>query len=149
MDNKRIIYQTSEGGVAIVVPSVGSGLTIEQVAKKDVPQGSTYEVVDISLIPNDRLFRGAWELDLTTSPEKVKVNLGQARLIAHDFRRHKRKMLFRPLDIQATIPGKAVEAEAARQVIRDADAVKQIAIDDAADEAELRLAMTLKPELTG
>ena len=36
---QRIIYTNSEGGCSIVVPSPDSGLTIEEVAAKDVPAG--------------------------------------------------------------------------------------------------------------
>jgi hypothetical protein len=56
---KRIIYQTNEGGVAIIVPA-DCGLTIEQVAAKDVPAGLPYQIVDVADIPTDRTFRGAW-----------------------------------------------------------------------------------------
>jgi hypothetical protein len=57
---KRIIYPTDDGGVAIIVPS-DCGLTIEQIAAKDVPTGKPYKIVDVSDIPTDRTFRNAWE----------------------------------------------------------------------------------------
>jgi hypothetical protein len=59
--NQRIIYQTDEGGVAVIVPSSDCGLSIEQIADKDVPQGMPYKIVDMSDIPTDRTFRDAWE----------------------------------------------------------------------------------------
>jgi hypothetical protein len=58
---KRIIYPTDDGGVAIIIPAVDCGLTIEQIAAKDVPTGKTYKIVDVSDIPTDRTFRNAWE----------------------------------------------------------------------------------------
>jgi hypothetical protein len=58
--NKRIIYPTDEGGVAVIIPA-DCGLTIEQIAAKDVPAGKPFEIVDVSDIPSDRTFRGAWE----------------------------------------------------------------------------------------
>jgi len=58
--NQRIIYQTDEGGVSIIVPAPECGLTIEQIAAKDVPAGKPYEIVDASDIPSDRTFRNAW-----------------------------------------------------------------------------------------
>jgi hypothetical protein len=58
--NQRIIYPTDDGGVAVIVPSPNCGLTIEQIAAKDVPAGKPYEIVDVSEIPSDRTFRGAW-----------------------------------------------------------------------------------------
>lgn len=67
----------------------------------------------------------------------IKVNLDKAKNIAHDVRRAKRAELFAPLDVEATIPAKATQAEAARQAIRDADNEKQVAIDNATSAEEL------------
>jgi hypothetical protein len=58
--NSRIIYPTDEG-VAIIVPAPDCGLTIEQIAAKDVPAGKPFEIVDVADIPSDRTFRNAWE----------------------------------------------------------------------------------------
>lgn len=59
--NSRIIYPTDEGGVAVIIPAPDCGLTIEQIAAKDVPAGKPYKIVDASEIPADRTFRDAWE----------------------------------------------------------------------------------------
>jgi hypothetical protein len=59
--NQRIIYPSDAGGVAIIVPAVECGLTIEEIAAKDVPTGKPYMIVDASNIPTDRTFRNAWE----------------------------------------------------------------------------------------
>ena len=61
MNELRIIYPTPEGGVAIIVPAPDCGLTIEEIAAKDVPAGTPYKIVDASDIPSDRTFRNAWE----------------------------------------------------------------------------------------
>jgi len=58
---KRIIYQDDNGGVAIIVPA-DCGLTIEEIAAKDVPAGKPYKIVDAADTPTDRTFRNAWEL---------------------------------------------------------------------------------------
>ena len=73
MSNFRVIYPTDEGGVAVIIPAPECGLTIEEIAAKDVPPvvdrvngeivSSTprpYKIVDVSDIPSDRLFRNAW-----------------------------------------------------------------------------------------
>ena len=44
--SKVIIYPTDEGGVAIVIPTVECGLTIEEIAAKDVPAGKPFKIVD-------------------------------------------------------------------------------------------------------
>lgn len=97
-----------------------------------IPEGATY--AEVFEFPEDRLFRGAWRL----VNDALATDLPLAKEIAHDKRRRERAEAFAPLDIEATIPSKATQAEAARQVIRDADAIKQAAIDGAVDEAELR-----------
>jgi hypothetical protein len=59
--NQRIIYPNDNGGVSIIVPAPECGLTIEEIAAKDVPAGKPYKIVDVSEIPTDRTFRNAWE----------------------------------------------------------------------------------------
>ena len=61
--NTRIIYSTDEGGVSIIVPAPECGLTIEEIAAKDVPAGKPYKIVDVSEIPTDRSQRNAWTVD--------------------------------------------------------------------------------------
>lgn len=59
--NQRIIYPTDEGGVAVIIPAAECGLSIEEIAAKDVPAGKPYKIVDVADIPEDRTFRDAWE----------------------------------------------------------------------------------------
>lgn len=59
--NSRIIYPNNNGGVSIIVPAPECGLTIEEIAAKDVPAGKPYKIVDVADIPSDRTFRNAWE----------------------------------------------------------------------------------------
>jgi len=70
---KRIIYQTDEGGVAIVVPAleIVEQYGIEAVALKDVPAGKPFKIVDASDIPEDRTFRAAWEVDVAILTDGV------------------------------------------------------------------------------
>lgn len=69
---------------------------------------------------------------------RVVVDLDKAKEIAHDVRRSVRNEKFAPLDVKATIPTEAVAAEAARQVIRDEDALLQIHMDNASSAEELK-----------
>jgi hypothetical protein len=59
--NIRIIYQTPEGGVAVIAPSPNWSGTIEELAAKDVPSGKPFKIVNASEVPSDRTFRNAWE----------------------------------------------------------------------------------------
>jgi len=63
--NQRIIYQTDDGGVAVIVPAPECLIdrTIEEIAAKDVPAGKPYKIVDVDTIPTDRTFRNAWTVD--------------------------------------------------------------------------------------
>ena len=147
----KILHDDGQGGVAIVVPApnyvaavmkanplMTEADVVAYIAQKDVPANVAHEIVEDADIPTDRTFRNAWEHDTTAAPEKVRTNMVKAKEIAHEMRRAKRAEAFAPLDVQATIPAQANAAETARQVIRDADALKQAAIDAAATEAELK-----------
>lgn len=56
MSDKRIIYPTDDGGVAVIVPANNVEDCI-----KDVPAGKPYKIVDVADVPSDRTFRNAWE----------------------------------------------------------------------------------------
>jgi hypothetical protein len=71
------------------------------------------------------------------------INLDKAKNIAHDKRRAARAAEFAPLDIKATIPSEAAQAEEARQQIREKYAVMQNQIDSAESIDQLK---TLLPE---
>ena len=66
MINKRVVYQTDEGGINIIVPAPECLLerTIEEIAAKDVPAGKPYKIIDVSDVPTDRTFRSAWEIQI-------------------------------------------------------------------------------------
>lgn len=61
------------------------------------------------------------------------INIDKAKAISHDKRRAARSSEFAPLDIKATIPSEAAQAEADRQAVRDKYAVIQEQIDAAQD----------------
>lgn len=60
--NHVIIYQRGDGSVSVVHPA-DCGLTINEIAAKDVPEGSLFKIVDASEVPADRTFRDAWEFE--------------------------------------------------------------------------------------
>ena len=71
----------------------------------------------------------------------ITINITKAKNIAHDARRTALSAEFAPLDINATIPSEATEAEAARQAVRDKYATMQTAIDAATTTDEIKAAM--------
>jgi len=67
--NSRIIYPTDDGGVAVIVTAAECGLTIEEIAAKDVPAGKPYKIIDAADVPADRTFRNAWTADFSEVTE--------------------------------------------------------------------------------
>lgn len=65
---KKIIYP-NETGIAVITPT--GDLSLEETALKDVPSGVKYKIIDVSDLPKDRDFRGAWEFDFTTDFDGV------------------------------------------------------------------------------
>ena len=60
---QRIIYQTDDGEVVVIIPTDEAlqSHTIQEIAEKDVPAGKPYKIVSVDDIPSDRTFRNAWE----------------------------------------------------------------------------------------
>ncbi len=58
----RILYQNHDGSVAVLIPAPDCGLTLEEIAAKDVPQGLAWQIVEDADLPTDRTFRNAWML---------------------------------------------------------------------------------------
>lgn len=129
--NKRIIFTNAEGGVSIIVPA--PGITIEDCAKA-VPTNTAYEIVDAADVPADRTFRNAWK----QNGKRCEVDVVKAKDITHERRRAKRTTEFAPLDVEATIPTKAAQAETKRRAVRDRYDAMQAAIDAAATADELK-----------
>jgi hypothetical protein len=62
---KIIIYKQENGTLAVMFPAPNALkiMSIEDIAKKDVPTGLKYKIVDVSEIPSDREFIDAWTID--------------------------------------------------------------------------------------
>ena len=61
----RGIYKNPDNSVGIIIPS-DEALAIfglEKILEKDVPAGLPYWSVEDSVIPENRTFRSAWEID--------------------------------------------------------------------------------------
>lgn len=60
---ERIVYPLGES-IAVVTP-MQCALTVEQIARKDVPAGLPFLIVDATDIPTDRSQRAAWRADFS------------------------------------------------------------------------------------
>lgn len=60
-----IIYQPENSPVAVVWPAQEyvEKYGVDAIAKKDVPHGLPYKIIDSSDLPTDRTFRNAWEVN--------------------------------------------------------------------------------------
>jgi len=58
-----ILYPREGGGVSMVVPT--GELSIEEVARKDIPEGTPFKFVNRTALPNDFDFFDAWEADFS------------------------------------------------------------------------------------
>ena len=63
--NQQIIYPQDDGSVALIIPAPECGITIEEIARKDVPAGKPYLIVEASDLPEDHEFFNAWEADFS------------------------------------------------------------------------------------
>jgi hypothetical protein len=63
MSNARIIFKRDDGGLSIIIPNLDCGMTIEEIAAKDVPTGKPYKIVDVADLPADRAARDLWTVD--------------------------------------------------------------------------------------
>ena len=71
-----IIVDGVNVGVAIMSPSTKCGLTVEQIAQKDVDPNVPYKIVEDSEVPTDRTFRDAWEIDPAICDSGVGADFG-------------------------------------------------------------------------
>ena len=63
--SKLIIYKSEEGRAILVIPAPNCEIPLEEIARKDVPSGLPYHIIDRSQIPTDMTFYEAWEADFT------------------------------------------------------------------------------------
>ncbi len=75
---KVICYTRPEdGGLSIIVPNMDSGLSLEEIAAKDVPVGVEFWIVSETDIPSDRSDRDAWELDIARPSDGQGLDFGK------------------------------------------------------------------------
>lgn len=62
---QRIIYPDNAGAVAVIIPAEKSRLPITEIARKDVPAGVPYRIIEEADIPADRSQRDLWTADFS------------------------------------------------------------------------------------
>lgn len=64
--NQSIIYPSSSGSVVLVSPNLECGLSIQEIARKDVPAAAPFLIIENASLPADFLFYEAWEADFSS-----------------------------------------------------------------------------------
>ncbi len=132
---ERIIVERTDGGISVICPA--PNFTAEM-CKKDIPADALqHAVVSTEHVNTDRVFRGAWVWD-DSHPAKKRESVTKSKEICHDMRRAQREAEMKPLDIEATVPHLAADAEAKRAVIRAKHETMQIDIDASQTPEELK-----------
>lgn len=138
---KRIIIKNADGTVGILIPGKNTTRSIEEIAKKDIPAGASYKIVEASEVPPKDEYRGAWEVD---ADFKVKHNMNKARELHKEKIRKLREPKLAALDIEyqkADEEGdnnKKKDIAAKKKKLRDA--TKHSAIDAAQSIDQLKIA---------
>lgn len=137
--NQRIIYPTDDGGLAVLMAATDCGLSLDEIAAKDVPTSKPFRIVEAHELPAERIFRSAWQFGETW------INMNKAKEVAHHVRRAAREKEFAPYDeaIAKQIPGQFETAEAARVLIREKYAQMQIQIDASNSVEDLKSALNI------
>lgn len=58
---KAIVFKNSAGGLSILYPT-DCGLSLDEIARKDIPAGVPYKIIDRDMLPSDRRWRDAWTI---------------------------------------------------------------------------------------
>jgi hypothetical protein len=62
---QAIIYPNGQGGIAVILPAPDCGIPLREIARKDVPAGVAFRIIDAPTIPTDRTYRDAWTADFS------------------------------------------------------------------------------------
>lgn len=69
--NQIIVYPNETGGLVFVYPCE-CGIPVSEIARKDVPQGKPYLIVDAADLPEDKTYMDAWQADFS-EPDGVGI----------------------------------------------------------------------------
>tara|TARA_R110000772_G_scaffold125435_1_gene232142 strand:- start:733 stop:1179 length:447 start_codon:yes stop_codon:yes gene_type:complete len=98
---EKIIYKNDQGNLSIVMPTEEAlqHMSIYEIAKKDVPTGKNFKIINSFELPLDKTFRDAW----TIKDLKIIVNLDKAKEIWKNTIRKHRILALKKLDTELII----------------------------------------------
>lgn len=136
--SKTIVYQGDEGNIVLLLLCDASPLSVEEVQAKDVPDGKTSYIVNVSDVQSlDQDFRDAWTYNPSSG---FGIDMTKAKNLHRDNIRARREELMPDLDIEFQ---RALETSsdtsaivAKKNALRDAPA--NTSIDAASTPEELK-----------
>lgn len=62
----KIVFANQDGSIGIIYPTSEalSVMTMGEIARKDVPTGRPFKIIQDEDVPTDRTFRDAWTMDI-------------------------------------------------------------------------------------
>lgn len=123
----RVIYTQSSGVAAVIIPAPDCGLTIEEIAAKDVPQGTAYKIVDVSEVPSDRTYRNAWVADLVAG--KINHDMPKAKELHRQKMRDARTPLLSALDVEYQRADEANNQARKQQIAQQKQQLRDVTAD--------------------
>lgn len=90
-----IIYKQDDGSVAVMSPSNTCGMTMQQIADKDVPEKCEWRVVKTTELPSNNEYFDAWRYDTD-----ITIDVQEAHKLKRDRMRLLREPILKNLDIQ-------------------------------------------------
>ena len=124
MDTQLIIHPNKEGGIAVMHPATECGLSIEEIAAKDVPQGLPHVIVSSSDLP-DRYFRRAWTYDFT-SESTITIDIEKAKDIQRNKWRAARAPKLAALDLKFMRALEAGDLERQTEIVAEKQALRDV-----------------------
>lgn len=69
--NDKVVIFVHENRNHVLMPAMECGLTVEQIASKDVPAGVPYKIIDRTDLPTDLIDMDTWDIDVSQLTDGV------------------------------------------------------------------------------
>ena len=133
-----IIWTQDNGILAVTHPAENCGLTTEEIAEKDLPDGKPYKIMDSSKLPESSIFRDAWVADDNWT---ISIDMERAREVWRNKIRFARASKWEQLDVAymkaLEISGDVSEIVEEKIMLRDFPNQESIELSESVEELEL------------
>lgn len=146
LGRERVLFDNGEGGVGLMTPFLHfTGQYLIDMIRSAGPGKDFIGNKEVRIIPYfqmpDEFFLYAAELvDFNTYKSHVRIDMGRAKVRAHEWRKAARSREMRPYDhsVSCQIPGEVEKAEAERVKLREKYRILQEQIDACTTPSELK-----------